>query len=201
MWHLVQNRKVPGRNQQQRIDAIFEHIQQSDVGSSLPKLTKGMIWKENGSGPKLRAQGQEARTLILWCAAACGDFLSDVDPVDAAIKSACRHLVDCYKCLDQNNFVQPRLANSCRKFSVQLQALHEASHDSRLWKFEPKHHMFQHLAEESLDCPTLSWWYRDEGFGGTLAQLARSRGGANTARRVSSRVLSFFIANNRLPCV
>ena len=195
MWHLVQNRKVPGRNQAQRIDAVFGHIQTSGVESSLPVLTKGMIWKEKGSGPKMRAQGQEARTLIPWCKAACNDFLSDSDPRDAAIKTACHHLADCYECLDRSIFAQPRLANSCRKFSLQLQALRQASPDSRLWKFKPKHHMFQHLCEESLDCPTLSWCYRDEGFGGTLAQLVRSRGGINTPLKVSTRMLSFFMAN------
>jgi hypothetical protein len=228
MWHLVQKRKVPGRNQAQRIDAIFQHIQASGVGSTLPVLTKGwfedkdvildpahvgllhvpiferaigMIWKDNGSGPKLRAQGHEARTLIRWCKAACNEFLSDFDPIDAAIKTACYHLVDCYECLDRNNFAQPRLANSCRKFSLQLQALRVVSHDSRLWRFKPKHHMFQHLAEESLDCPTMSWCYRDEGFGGSLAQLVRSRGGVSTPRKVSTRMLSFFMANNRLPWI
>jgi hypothetical protein len=202
MWHLVQKRKVPGRNQEQRIDEIFQHIQQCPgVESNLPTLTKGMIWKENGSGPKLRAQGKEARTLIPWCKVACDDFLSDSDPMDAAIKTACRHLVECYECLDRNNFAQPRLADACRKFSVQLQALREATPDSRLWRFKPKHHMFQHLAEESSDCPTLSWCYRDEGFGGSLAQLARSRGGTNSPRDVSSRVLNFFMANNRVPWI
>ena len=137
MWHLVHKRKVPGRNQEQRIDAIFQHIQECGVDSKLPVLTKGMIWKDQASGPKLRAQGQEARTLIPWCKADCDDFLDSSDSMDAAIKTACQHLVDCYDCLDRNTFAQPRLADGCRKFCLQLQALRQASPDPRLWRFKP----------------------------------------------------------------
>ena len=98
MWHLVSNRKVPGRNKDERIAYILKHVQAfyaaNPVQSKIPTLTEDMIWKNKGSGPKLRAKAAEARYLVPWCKLACEEFLDKEDPLDAAVSVACKHLVE-----------------------------------------------------------------------------------------------------------
>ena len=90
------------------------------------------------------------------------------------------------------------MANSSRLFCLQLLALPTVTREA-LWKFKPKHHLFQELAEYSQGCPTLFWTYRDEDFGGSLASLARSRGGRNSPLGVSHNVLTCFMAKHKFP--
>lgn len=202
LWHLVSKKKVPGRIQDDRISFLLKHMQsyyqENSVENQLPTLTKEMIWKSKGSGPKLRSKAAEARYLIPWCKKACDEFLVGADSVDVAVKAACEHLHECYSCLGGDRFEQPRMADACRKFSLQMLSLNEATADG-LWNWKPKHHMFQELAEYANACPTLTWTYRDEDFGGSLAALARSAGGSNSPLGVSSRVLGHFMARHCVP--
>ena len=202
IWHLVREKKVPGNNQDDRLSFVFGHMQkfykERKVESQLPVLTKEMVWKNKGSGPKLRAKAAEARALIPWSKLAAAEFLDATNQTDLAIIVAASELADCYDCLSGTSFKQPAMANSCRRFTLQLLALNATTADN-LWRFKPKHHLFQELAEYSQDCPTLSWTYRDEDFGGTLANLARSRGGTNSPLGVSQNILFFFMARHQLP--
>ena len=49
--------------------------------------------------------------------------------------------------------------------------------------------------------PSLYWTYRDEDFGGTLARMARRRGGRSTARSTGESVLSRFAGKADVPDV
>ena len=68
-----------------------------------------------------------------------------------------------------------------------------------LFKVIPKLHLFQELAEMSDICPSLTWCYRDEDFGGSLASLSRIRGGWNKAAQVAKNVLLKFMLQHHLP--
>ena len=68
-----------------------------------------------------------------------------------------------------------------------------------MFKVIPKLHLLQELCEMSDINPSLTWCYRDEEFGGSLAAISRIRGGANRASNVAKQVLSRFIAGHRLP--
>jgi hypothetical protein len=202
IWHLIQAKKVPGKNYDERISYVYQDMQKfyasAGVDSQLPKLTKDMVWKDGGSGPKLRAKAAEARALVPWAAKICSELLNPASPVDAAIQAATDELLQCYNCLEGAKFSQPKMADSSRRFALQLLSLNSITAD-RLWRFKPKHHLFQELAEYTTACPTLNWTYRDEDFGGSLANLARSRGGRNSPAGVSSSVLNLFKARHTLP--
>ena len=202
IWHLVQHKKVPGHSQADRLKWIFADMQAfyktNNVESQLPQLTKDMVWKSKGSGPKLRAKAAEARALVPWAAKIAQERLDLTLPTDMAICNAAAELLGCYQCLEGSSFAQPKLANASRRFALLLLSLNQSTRE-QLWRFKPKHHLFQELAEYATSCPTMNWTYRDEDFGGTLANLARSRGGANTPNGVSNTVLNFFKAKHRLP--
>ena len=191
---------MEGRNQKQRVSSLFlkikSYYERNNVQSRLPTLTKEMIWKEKARGPKLRAKASEAKALVVFADELCNEFLDDA-PVNKAVKVCCQLLVQCYGCLKHESFQQPLLGDSARKFNLQYIALGSITAEG-LFGFKPKHHIWQHLCEEIRSCPSLSWTYRDEDFGGTLAALNRQRGGANTPLGVSTTVLQKFMQKHSL---
>ena len=197
-WHVLP--LMHGRNQAQRISSLFEKIQQyykdEGVQSQLPTLTKEMIWKQHAAGPKLRAKASESKALVKFARGLCNECLDD-SPLNLAVKTCANLLAECYDCLREDSFEQPKLGNAARKFNLQYVALSRITADS-LFRFKPKHHVWQHLCEETKSCPTLFWTYRDEDFGGTLASLTRQRGGANTPLGVSTTVLQKFMQKHSL---
>ena len=68
-----------------------------------------------------------------------------------------------------------------------------------VFKVIPKQHLFQELCEMSDINPSMTWCYRDEDFGGSLASISRVRGGSNRASNVCEAVLPKFVAQRRLP--
>ena len=58
---------------------------------------------------------------------------------------------------------------------------------------------FQELAEMDGCQPALSWTYRDEDFGGTVAGLVRRRGGPRTIAATGSQVLQRFVGRHQVP--
>ena len=54
-----------------------------------------------------------------------------------------------------------------------------------LWKMKPQFHMAQELCEFDLVNLSLTWVYRDEDYGGSLAKTSKHRGGFNTPSVIS----------------
>ena len=92
------------------------------------------------------------------------------------------------------------MAENSRKFCLLSVALERLS-SSKLWRTKPKLHLMQELCELTGDNPTLYWCYRDEDFGGTLASLARSRGGHNSPGSIAKRVLLKFLGKHKWPSI
>ena len=67
------------------------------------------------------------------------------------------------------------------------------------FRIVPKLHFFQELCEMTDINPSLTWCYRDEDFGGSLAAMSRVRGGANRAANIAKSVLLKFCCQHRLP--
>ncbi len=59
----------------------------------------------------------------------------------------------------------------------------------KLWKIKPKLHLFLELCSVETTKPSLCWNYRDEDFGGSVARLARRRGGLLSARAFSQNLI------------
>ena len=92
------------------------------------------------------------------------------------------------------------MSENSRKNCILFAAL-EAASEGINWILKPKVHLMQELCELTDTNPSTNWTYRDEDFGGSMAGMARVRGGRGSARVVGLNVLRKFIAKHRLPSI
>ena len=120
--------------------------------------------------------------------------------MESAARQASKMLNGMYEALSASlPFAGDLLAENCRRLCLLMVALDEAS-VSPAWNIQPKMHLVQELCEQGLgDRPALMWTNRDEDFGGSLAKLARRRGGAHSAKAIGDSALMKFIARHPLP--
>ena len=123
----------------------------------------------------------------------------DASVLESTIKRAAIELSECYTCLSNDAVcAYERLSVHSRRFCTLLVALETALPTN--FRFKPKVHLFQELAEMDTGTkPAAHWTFRDEEFGGTIAQMGHRRGGGNFAGSVSRQVLFKFIAKHKLP--
>ena len=158
-----------------------------------------MVQKTASSPPKLRGKAAEIRGIVPFVEQVAYRHLGDT-PVETAAKRAAQELSAMYSCLSESApFAADRMANHSRRLASLWVGLERAS-DAPAWRVKPKMHLMQELCEVQVGCrPALSWTYRDEEFGGSLAALARRRGGAHSASGVSKSVVLRFIARETVP--
>ena len=84
------------------------------------------------------------------------------------------------------------------KFAIRYVGLHDfCNHvDDLSWRIKPKLHLFLHICSDN-SLPRLTWTYRDEDFGGSVARMARRRGGCLRCGSTSSAVLTKFKISNK----
>jgi len=200
MYFVLQ--KFPGRNKHQRCRNLFLDIQAfykaHNTESRFDNLKTTMFSGKKGF--KLRAKGAEARGLVPWAKQLAETRLDNSKPVEQTIIEMARHLDSCYQNLATAQFDTQSMALHSRQFCLLSVALEQLS-SSKLWKTKPKLHFTQELCELTDDNPSLCWCYRDEDFGGTLASLARSRGGHNVAAAMANRALLKFLAKHNVPTI
>ena len=73
--------------------------------------------------------------------------------------------------------------------------------DGVSWRMKPKTHLMQELCEFTTTNPSSNWCYRDEDSGGTMAAMARVRGGRGSARVVGTNLLRKFVARHPVPAI
>ena len=119
---------------------------------------------------------------------------------DNGVKWAVIYLNQCHDLgLHRASFHAPSFQRAVQDFLLQYKSLEAAmGTDSSLWVLKPKFHMMFELAQTG-DCPAMNWNYRDEEAGGTLARMARSRGGLQNPWSVSSRCLQRFCCDYDVP--
>lgn len=197
--------KMPGSTVDARCSALFKILQtwysQHPCDSRLDNLVPTML--SGKKGVKLRARGAETRNLIPFTLEMALLHLDSSVPLEAAAKQAAVHLHAMYQNLSEHAFCAEHLKLHSRLFALQLVALEKftlaTDPASKAWKVKPKLHLMQELAEESVSNPSAVWCYRDEDYGGTIARLARSRGGPSPALACSRKVLQTFYANHDVP--
>ena len=190
--------KMPGQTQDQKISflygLIFEYYEANDITARLDNLTFKMLGKR--AKPKLRAKAAEVRALIDFAANFAQTYLNPEDLVEQSVASAALYLQKCYSNLSHNDYNAASLAHSCRMFCVLICELEK---HTTFFRVIPKQHLFQELCEFSDINPSLTWCYRDEDFGGSLAALSKVRGGCNRAPNIAKAVLLKFCAQHKLP--
>ena len=201
-WLLLP--KMPARNRREQVSQLFLEIQTcykvNRSEARLDNLTELMIRKAPASSPKLRAKAAEARALVPIAKQLAFKYLSGEDRVEQAAMECTAHLAACYDCLsDRPQERDEALKHHSRKFCMLYVALETLLGDDGLWRVKPKFHLFQELVEMSPGCPSATWTYRDEDFGGSLALMARSRGGANNASRTPNMIITKFCLKHAVP--
>lgn len=194
--HLIASgNHLPGNNVKERVKSLFHRIQSyyktEGVENKLPTLTVLMIRKKASSSPKLRAKAAEARGLITFAKQICDEFLADDNVFEYTIKMAATELWQCYSFLSKNLWNHQSMLLPGRKFLLLCKSLeNETDHT---WKIKPKHHSFLDLLLQN-SCPSDSWTYRDEDFGGFLAHLGAVKGGSHNPYSIGMSVLQSFRA-------
>ena len=117
---------------------------------------------------------------------------------EATVKAAVLHLFGMYANLSHNSFSHESLADHSRKLALLWRAL-ENSTAEPFWRTKPKLHQMQELCVMLEHNTSVNWTYRDEDFGGFMAQLCRIRGGIAIAKQVGRNALTKFFARHELP--
>ena len=195
--------KLPGRTQADRVQVLWMRIQAfyetpPKVSDRLPKLQNSWIQAETTKPPKLKGNASCTRALIPFAHTLALELLDPTQPMEEAMITAAYHLHRCYTCLSKDTHGwQDILSQSSSAFAHQIGALAAAS-DGIHWRAKPKLHQFLELCA-SGGKPNLSWTYRDEDYGGGVAQQSRSRGGRLTPGVVSYNTLQRFKSQNPVP--
>ena len=150
--------------------------------------------RQKGKPPKLRGYAAQVRQLVPFARLLAEELLDPTNPVENAVIVGMYQLQQCYQCLSADGVWSPFILHEhSTKFALQYVALETAHAGSRerLWRIKPKLHLFLELCREGSK-PSMFWCYRDEDFGGSIARLARRRGGLCSAQGMSSNMLNRF---------
>ena len=195
--------KLPGRNQEVRVRALWLRVLAFYNGppvvtDRLSKLPNSWIQADGQKPPKLKGNASTTRALVPFAYTLAQELLDPADAKEEAMIVGADHLNRCYTCLSSNTYGwEEILARSSSAFVLQFGALQAAS-DGIHWRCKPKVHHFLELCA-SGGKPSLSWTYRDEDYGGSVAQCSRSRGGVLTPKLVSCNTLLRFKSSNPVP--
>jgi len=193
--------RMPGSSIIQQCSALFLEIlawyKANNVQDRFQNITHLMIRKAANKPPKLRGKAAEIRGLVPFALYASEKWLDDGSLESQAITIAAQSLVVCYANLNPDEFQPARIREACRTFCLQYSALEQFhGEDSCLWRIKPKFHLFQEICEMSRNCPSGSWTYRDEDFGGTAARYVCSRGGPVAPHRAAQSLIDRFTATH-----
>lgn len=200
--YLVAN-KYPGASKQARCTKLFldisKYYKDNLNDSRLPTLTPLMLQKKAGSPPKLRAKAAEARGLVGFAVQICIAKLDPANVLENTIKETAVRLHNAYQCLSADHWDESTFHANINQFALLFVALEEQT-PSPFWRVKPKMHPMLELARLGVN-PANHWTYRDEDFGGTMAELAHRRGGRYTPVSVSNAALERFCGQHPLPRV
>ena len=173
---------------------ILEDYDERGVRDRLGKFNVCTV-KADKKGPKLGGTAACVRALIPFGRKLAELMLSVCStPVTQAMCAAATNLHYCYEGLSSGHaFAKELMKDHGQQFCLQYGALRDAlgGGNTNLWKMTPKFHIFLHMVEDGSR-PAMYWAYRDEAFGGTIAKLAKRRGGPKTPLAMSRRVLDNF---------
>ena len=112
------------------------------------------------------------------------------------------HFNKCYEQLSSKTFDATVLAQHGVAFANLYVALHQhfMVQGVCLFKVTPKLHLFCEISYRGRDCPSVRWTYRDEDWGGKMAILAASKGGANTPNALANAFFSRFHLGAQSSC-
>ena len=182
--------RLPGGSKEARLQVLWERMlafyDREGIQDKLQNLTLGMIQGKKAP-PKLRCSAAQCRALIPFALEMSQSVLG-ASPVEEAAKCGMVHLGRCYTCLSSDTiFAKDMFEDSATKFAAQYIAL-EAASEGLAWRVKPKLHLLLELFLEG-GRPATCWTYRDEDFGGSVAGMARRRGGLLSCQAFSNNLI------------
>ena len=200
--------KLPGRSKDENCKLLHQRMKQYykdfAVDSQIPLLKLSMLYKDQSkkvSFPKLRAKAGEARGLVHFSLLQCQDLLNLSDPMEAALFHCAQHLDVCYQNLSKQAFETKSLQESAIKFATLYVSLNQAfqRNGQNFFKVTPKLHLFLEMTLDPCAPPSTGWTYRDEDWGGKMAELAKRRGGKLSCLAVGQALFHKFAASYDVP--
>ena len=195
---------MPGENKDERCAILYSLIlayyEAHDITDRFDCML--LTFFEPKDGPyKLRGSAAKIKALVPFVWQLAQEILDINVPRLAAMRHAAFHLNEVYSALSSSH------ADACAsmrehgiKFAIQYVSLHDFLNpaDDRAWRLKPKLHLWLHITSDS-SVPRLTWTYRDEDFGGSVARMARRRGNLLRCSSTSSVALSRFKID--APCI
>ena len=119
------------------------------------------------------------------------DALRDAgNEVEQTMYKCAWHFNKCCEQLSSKTFDATVLAQHGVAFANLYVALHQHFMVQGVCLFKvTKLHLFCEISYRGRDCPSVHWTYRDEDWGGKMAILAASKGGANTPNALANAFL------------
>ena len=188
LWYFAVVRKMwGGTTQQQQIEHMFKHMQKWYKGSQADSKVKGKVTVERvrtkGNWPKLKAKAAATRQLAAYVLLLAQTF-GDGSRKEMQILGLCQLLVDFYRILESSSqFLSAEARDQLPKIGRRLVGIYTALATSakeagvKMWKLNPKLHLFLHLCEwqaVSHGNPRYYWTYADEDLAGKMAEVAAS---------------------------
>ena len=165
------------------LDFYKKERMQSDKLKSLP------FTRFRHKPPVLKAQAATVRKMVPWFV----QLLKYLDPGNdehRKVMIGMLALNECYKCLSRTSSHSPDyLKEQASVFGIQAASLHAQDPDK--YALHPKMHLFQELCSQHIR-PSHFWLYREEDFGGSLAEMAHRDGGLDSALSSSRTCLMRF---------
>ena len=115
------------------------------------------------------------------------EYLTGGSVADQTIIACAEELLKTYELLSSEAFRPEAMNDHCTRFCLLYGSLEQR--DACLWIVKPKFHQFQEIAQSGSN-PSMTWCYREEDFGGFLAQTSRRRGGLNSPKAVARAVFA-----------
>ena len=194
----------PGGSKKERCARLFQetlaYYDAYDVADRFDTLLPTFF--EPKEGPyKLRGSAAKIRALVPFVWQLAQEMLDMSVPRYAAMRHAAFSLNEVYSALSsQHPSPCETMKEHGMKFAIQYVSLHDHLNaaDDKAWRIKPKLHLFLHVTSDA-SIPRLTWTYRDEDFGGSVARMARRRGNLLSCRATSRLTLCRFKIEN--PCV
>ena len=187
----------PGDSKKERCASIYKVLLAfyDDTGQDdrFDCLLPTFLDSENGPY-KMRGGAGNIRALVPFVWQLAQEMLDINEPKHAAMRQAAFHLNQVYSALSADH---PDPCATMRehgiKFAFQYVALHDHCNaaDTNAWRIKPKLHLFLHITSDN-SLPRLTWTYRDEDFGGSVARMSRRRGNLLRCRSTAMVCLSRF---------
>jgi len=194
----------PGSSKKERCAAIYQEIlayyEEYEVQDRFDCLLPTFFESDSGTPYKLRGSAAKIRALVPFVWKLSQEMLNIRIPIHAAMRQAAFHLNQVYSALSsKHDDPVATMKEHGVKFALQYVALHDHCNpaDDRAWRIKPKLHLFLHITSDS-SLPRLTWTYRDEDFGGSVARMARRRGNLLCCRATSCTTLARFKVANPL---